>query len=120
MSTVAEVVAKGAAFLDEHDPDWWRADVDRAIDLEDLYLGSGRRCILGQRCPMETANAERGSDSPYTANAERLSGLNGRAIADWAPGLGFEADLDSEDIEEQYFALTAEWARVIRERRSAS
>ncbi|HTJ37080.1 MAG TPA: hypothetical protein VL738_27960, partial [Dactylosporangium sp.] len=51
-ATIAERVAAGAAFLDEHDPEWWRADVERAIDLDKLNLGHGDACILGQRCPV--------------------------------------------------------------------
>ena len=38
MSTIAERVAAGAAFLDEHDPGWWCADADPAIDLVALDL----------------------------------------------------------------------------------
>ena len=114
MNGIAERVAAGAAFLDEHDPDWWRADVERAIDLETLDLGYGSRCVLGQRCPFET-------DAPFSDQAAVLSGLswddedNGAAIAIWAVQHGFDAG--SEDSEA---SLTAEWRKVITERRSAS
>ena len=57
MSTVAERVERGAALLDVRDPGWWRADVDRAIDLDRLDLGDGDVCVLGQRCPLEAVAA---------------------------------------------------------------
>jgi len=41
-------VAKGAALLDERTPGW-----ASKIDLEELYLGDGRRCVLGQLFPKE-------------------------------------------------------------------
>ena len=49
MTTIAERVAAGAAFLDEHDPGWWRADVDRAIDLRVFEMAEPEHCVLGQR-----------------------------------------------------------------------
>jgi hypothetical protein len=129
MTTIAERVAKGAQFLDQHDPEWWRADVDRAIDLNRLHLSSAQRCILGQRCPLETLNAV--GESPYLSMAMRLSGQERRyLIADWASERGFEVsgdllDLSSDDdtdeaTDEEYAALTAEWRRVITERRTAA
>lgn len=124
MTTAADRVAAGAAFLDEHDPGWWRADVDRAIDLPRLYLGSACRCILGQLCPVEASDGDSGSDSRYAAYAALLSGLDpaSSAVKNWASPLGFEADLDDDDMAqgEDYFALTAEWTRVIIERRAAA
>jgi hypothetical protein len=121
MNAIAERVAAGAAFLDEHDPDWWRADVPNAIDLTLLWLGSGGRCILGQRCPLEAGIEidEYGPESPYAVNAGRLSGLpaGSRKVSEWATPLGFEADLDS--FEPEYKHLTLEWARTITGRRAA-
>lgn len=112
MTTITERVAAGAALLDEHDPEWWRADVDRAIDLDVLDLGSGARCVLGQRCPVEGPNR-------FTRQSEAMSGLswqdNENVLNQWVEWLGF----DVGDDDTQYAGLTAEWARVIRERRSA-
>lgn len=133
MSTVTERVAAGAAFLDEHDPEWWRADVDRAIDLDRLDLGDAGLCVLGQRCPVELAAAFRATcpeiewddemDAAYSAYLVKLTGLaydpddlESRAdLARWGDAHGFSSSEDAWD----YPYLTAEWARVIRERRSA-
>ena len=113
---IPERVAAGAAFLDEHDPDWWRADVERAIDLETLNLESSNNCILGQRCPLEGHLPDR-----YMAYGSMLAGIrgNGFAVDAWARPLGFQADPDSDQWEGEYDLLTVEWSRVIRERRSA-
>jgi hypothetical protein len=133
VSTIAERVALGAAFLDEHDPEWWRADVERAIDLDRLDLGDAGLCILGQRCPLELAAAfcarwpevkwDDELDAAYSAYLVELTGLgyvahdlDSRAdLARWGDEHGFSA---SEDFL-SYPELTAEWARIIRERRSA-
>lgn len=120
MSTIAERVAAGAAFLDEHDPEWWRADVERAIDLDKLKLSSPQKCILGQRCPLEARSL---GNSPFEAFARQLSGLDRyHAIGNWATAFGFESSLglDGEIPEGEYGNLTAEWVRVITARRAAS
>lgn len=129
-ATIAGRVAAGAKFLDEHDPDWWRADVERAIDLDRLDLSQTDQCVLGQRCPLEVLarRVERRVDElrdndfagAYDAYVQHLSGLpvGGHSLPRWAAGLGFIASFDDDDSN-QYPALTAEWARVIRERRSA-
>jgi hypothetical protein len=134
VSTIAERVAAGAAFLDEHDPEWWRADVERAIDLVALNMESGRTCILGQRCPMETLTAYVGytpdPDEPddvddlefrYHAYAGHISGIGaGRAVREdmerWAVGHGFNRPFGGS--RQEYDALTAEWKHVIAERRA--
>jgi hypothetical protein len=123
VSSITERVALGAIFLNEHDPGWWRADVERAIDLETLYLGLGGRCILGQRCPFE----DTGKYTAFHAFARVLSGLpldldddeesGENAIDRWAAPLGFQAYTYGCA---EYDELTAEWARVIRERRSTA
>jgi hypothetical protein len=120
VSTISERVAAGAAFLDEHDPEWWRADVERAIDLETLRLSNPRRCILGQRCPLEFLTQDTFDDSPYRAFAKRLSGLDrGYQIGAWAAERGFDID-GSDDDEDEFADLTAEWSHVITGRRAAS
>lgn len=114
----AEAVAAGMAFLDEHDePGWWRADAERAIDLDALDLSRGDWCVLGQRCPLSVL--EEYSDPAlagisgwrYHAYARALSGLSGGDREEWACRLGFMAG------RERWGALTAEWKRALSERR---
>lgn len=116
MTTIAARVAAGSAFLDEHDPGWWRADADRAINLNAFSIISGDRCVLGQRCPLSLA------DGPgFTPYAEFLSGLEDTdEVWAWAAPLGFAWHVD-EFSEPEHDAelddLTAEWVRVITQRR---
>jgi len=126
MTTITDRVAAGAAFLDEHDPEWWRADVDRAIDQVTLNHVLASECVLGQRCPVETLAGHIGIDpadlegldfaQAYFANAERLAGgFDDRIeLAAWARSHGFNAESNAE-----FPDLTAEWKRVITDRRSA-
>lgn len=131
MSTITERVAAGAAFLDEHDPEWWRADVERAIDVEDLALSMSDRCVLGQRCPLEVLAAYQFSDwdvpaahDRYQAYAIELSGLlPGSELIHWGYSHGFTlADDGAGHLESlgAWRALTAEWKRVITERRAVA
>ena len=92
MSTIAERVAKGAAFLDEREPGW-----DERIDLDRLDIDSNCRCILGQL-----------HDKSY-ATGRRALGLRGHGV-----GLGFYPSASDSP-----HALTAEWERVITARREA-
>jgi hypothetical protein len=129
VSTVGERVALGAAFLDQHDPEWWRADVERPIDLAALDLASGSMCVLGQRCPRETLASFLGAkmhfySQPecyrYSAHASRLRLLDGADTFDCAHDLGFDDDVagdDPDDDGSRHAALTDEWRRVITERR---
>ena len=128
MSTITERVAAGAAYLDEHDPDWWRADVERAIDLATLNLSHGDACVLGQRCPLAVPDGI----TEYEAYGYELSGtVTWRMLSEWAAPLGFqiygawredgttEGRPRSEEMDE-YRELTAEWKRVITGRRAAA
>ena len=138
MTTIAERVAAGAAFLDEHDPEWWREGVERAIDLDTLELARMDNCVLGQRCPVTVLAAyvlgtENTSDDneddalssidflySYRAYGHALSGLkNHFELQEWAQRLGFNAH-GGEGESMEFEELTAEWKRVITERRSAS
>lgn len=134
MSGVAERVAAGAAFLDEHEPGWWRADDKRAIDLDMLDMGTGDVCILGQRCPVETLRVylgfppmdEEDREFAYMAYAEQLSGSprGDRYPLDlWAVAHGFNRPFDvcnPDAMSREYAALTAEWKRLITSRRKTS
>lgn len=111
-TSIAERVLRGVAWLDQHDPGWWREDApeyrDRnaqPIDLDRLDLGDPCGCIFGHRwgyyghAPVgDTAAASLGC---YSASA---------LAADPATRAGVVAE---------YAELTAEWRRVIRERREA-
>lgn len=107
MSTIAERVAAGAVFLDEHDPGWWQR-----IDLAVIDLGSPCCCVLGQlhldKSPNPAFAYRRGRD------ALGLSANRGRE-------LGFDAYQDdmAGDVGAEYYDLTAEWKRVITGRRTA-
>ena len=126
MSTITERVAAGAAFLDENDPEWWRADVDRAIDLSELNLGNGSSCVLGQRCPLEVYAAREASwMSSYYAWASTFADakdpLDSGPVDRWAAERGFQLSFEEgdDDTLDSFPDLTAEWKRVITERRSA-
>ncbi len=110
-TTIAERVAAGVAWLDEHDPGWWRTDAPedptrgrdaQPIDLGRLSLSSPCGCILGHRWG-HYANAL--LDAPLDAPPWRM---------------GFDAAAQVyPDRRVEYRHLTAEWRRVIRERREA-
>ena len=103
MTTIAERVAAGAAFLDEHEPGW----ADR-VNLKRLYIGSTCNCMLGQ------------------LRGEYLPGV--RWMRKMAPGvdqvdLGFMFVVDNDDMDAEHDdinGLTAEWKRVIGGRRAAA
>jgi hypothetical protein len=122
--TIAERVAAGAAFLDEHDPDWWREDADQAVDLGALNLAHGDRCILGQRCPAEvlaryTAGdaGEADPDDRYFAYASHLRdlALDGDET-DWTSAHGFALPA----FENGWPELTAAWIALIAGRRESA
>ena len=108
MSTIAERVAKGAALLDAEQPGW----ADR-IDLDELELESCRHCVLGQLfsggCPDPEACL--GCEDGF----EHVT--NSRPELDF-PALGF--DKSRTDGDGAYSELTAEWRRLISERRAAA
>jgi hypothetical protein len=90
MTAITERVAAGAAFLDEQWPGWWQR-----IALDQLVLSDCSRCVLGQLA------------GDYD---EGLTGLGldyeDAMIFGFTTCLGFDV-------------LTAAWAKVITERRSA-
>lgn len=105
MSTVAERVAAGAAFLDEHDPGW-----DQRIDLDSLDLDHTCKCILGQAFADETEWHNRCYDSGYDYAVNRFDLLRG----------GADFGFDTSDDYEPYGPLAAGWKRLITARREAS
>lgn len=100
-ATIAERVAAGAAFLDEHEPGW----VDQ-IDPDRLDLGSSCRCVVGQlqvHLFRYTIN-----DEPY------LRALDRYQVAD-----PFVLGFNAIDLRE-YDGLTAAWRELILARRGAA
>ena len=99
---VRDRVEAGVAWLDQHDPGWWKVDQPGhgtdggPIDLDQLNMRSTCNCVLGQR---------NGSffDVPITL--------------DQAVEFGF--DTAGGGLEE-FEALGEEWTRVITERREAA
>jgi len=123
---VTKAVAAGAALLDRHDPGWWRDDGEQPIDLTLLDLEDTGRCILGQRCPAEVLAghlAEVGAEDDgmpferywaYVHELKQRTGSRSYLVFDWARRYGFAA------LPADYFPLTAEWKRLITERRAAA
>lgn len=115
MSTVAERVAAGAAFLDGREPGWWER-----IDLGSLDMTADCGCVLGQ------LNTDLGN--PGWGEIARRFGVR-RASSTFADDarpcdweLGFNASMargrDAQDRE--FGELEAEWKRVITERRDGA
>ena len=113
MSTVAERVAAGAAFLDEREPGWCKR-----IDPDRLDMSAECRCVLGQL----TTDLE----DPWWSDITAKFGIRSAAstfsddvrLCDWE--LGFNASLARGRAEQdrEYAELGAEWRRVIAERRT--
>ena len=95
-----KTVDRGAAFLDEREPEWWKK-----IDVETLSLGSFCNCVLGQLYLAEHPKTR--SSSPYHAKCKELR------ISPWSADLGFFTFRSYEN-------LTTAWRRLIRKRQKAS
>lgn len=98
--TIAERVAAGAAWLDEHAPGW----IGR-IDVDHIRMSDCTRCILGQVY---------GSywESPLIAEADPLDDGDDVAVP-----LGFQ--VADDEPWEGYDLLAKEWRRLILDRRGA-
>jgi hypothetical protein len=96
VSTIAERVRAGAAWLDEHEPGW----VDR-INLDRLDLSSQCRCVLGQLDgDYLTSVIQRGLSEKY----------------DVGTPFGFSLCIDEPDS--LWPTLTAAWRELIDARRA--
>jgi hypothetical protein len=107
MTTVAERVAAGAAWLDQREPGWH----DR-INLSRLRMQSGCCCILGQL------------RSDLSGNWSQLLAAFGLELAFDGTGgdpevdLGFDRVPFSGEPDTEWADLEAEWRRVIGQRRA--
>ena len=115
MSTVADRVAAGAAYLDEREPGWWQR-----IDLDRLDLQAQCRCVLGQlatdvdRSTLWETICERFGVLPFGRKNCRPS--DSELGFNVLPGYE-ECDDDLAALAE-YAQLTAEWKALINARRS--
>lgn len=102
---IAERAAKGAAFLDEKEPEWFEAiDLDR-LDMAEGYYSrrdtTACGCVLAQTDP----------SGSYEVHLNRLGMITAEAIP-----LGF----DALAFEDPYDALTEAWTAEIKARREAT
>lgn len=108
---IAERVAAGARFLDEHDPGWFAG-----IDLETLDLALGSNCVLGQRQGSYREGAV------WLAETAWLAGIADSASTglDLLTRLGFDAGSSNwSEIVAEYAILTTAWTLEIERRRAA-
>lgn len=92
---------------------WWR---EGEIDLTRLRMSSGCDCVVGQLWPGEMAEDDLG---PFSAAVNR-GWLDLTFEAAKRFGLYSESSgRDTDDELDEYSELTAEWRRVITERRAA-
>lgn len=110
---IAERVARGAAWLDERIPDWWR---EHSIDLDRFDMSEECRCVIGQLSPER--NYERAL-ATHWLDLSRPVARDLGFFADAAMMLDFEA-LDDDDVMTEYDELQHAWTVVIRERREAA
>jgi hypothetical protein len=135
-------VARGAAWLDKHYPNWWKT-----IDLGTLNVASCTRCVLGQvftgtipadeqdqimaqviavpgtfqyRTPMAEARrmVKAGTWNGFVSLVEFHSIMFRTSDMGFAAGMMFDP-VTGRELEsfEQFDLLNAEWTRLIIERR---
>lgn len=102
MSTIAERVARGAAWLDGVLPNWWKT---HSLNLDDFDMADGCKCVVGQL-------------SPFAEFDDAIDGAWMDLSFDAAHALGFSAGPAQSNALE-YLDLQAEWRRIITERRAA-
>lgn len=133
MDTVADRVARGAAWLDENYPNWVDSIDLAVLDLADCYL-----CMMGQVYTGVIPDTERNQiiaqvASKWGSETGKSKGYWIDTVASWGGfsilqdfhklerggiALGFQADLDEDGVmERDYEALLDEWTRVVIERR---
>lgn len=102
MNDIAERVARGAALLDQHKPDWWTKD---NINLTNLDLMSGRCCILGQLFHQ------------YDYGRMYLGGISNDTATDYGFFHTQNLWVKKMPMSEEYAALGAAWRDLIQRRR---
>lgn len=106
-----EAVARGAAWLDERCPDWFKE-----IKIEELDLGNGYHCILGQTAACLVGPPSDDEDCGYVrVTKNRGVSTNGR----WVTAHGFQVPWAMLDYEEEtiaYEMLGIAWKTRISER----
>lgn len=107
MSTISERVARGAAWLDQKQPGWWRT---HHIDLKTLDLSRPCFCVVGQLAPEKEFGAAIDAGW-FDLNFADAFHFGFTAVAPNRVTSGWD------DI---YRQLDAEWRRVITERRAAA
>lgn len=115
MSTIEERVARGAAWLDDVLPDWWKT---HEIDLDSLDMSDSCQCVIGQLYPLPV-----GEDDPD----DGLGGFDRAVERTWfdltypaARERGLLAVGGVAERPVEYLQLGDEWRRVITERRAAA
>ncbi|MEU6387694.1 hypothetical protein ABZ847_29525 [Streptomyces bauhiniae] len=116
LSDLKARVERGVAWLDEHLPDWWRADrpsqgFDQGgpIDLDALVMRDPCGCVLGQLL----GNYYRAELSIDTASA---CGFDTAARVDDCDG----PDEIRDAMRDEFEALAELWSQVISRRRAGS
>lgn len=116
----AKAVERGAAWADEHRPEW----VDD-IDLDQLRMCSGRTCILGQIARAldptgdtgywDVAHVGRFVDRHGTC-ITALLGMSRRLTGPEATELGFTVE---DSVVYDYGHLDVAWTALVRDRRAS-
>lgn len=109
-----ERVDRGADWLDEHTPYWWKI-----VELRTFDIRFGCRCVLGQVFDAdfrhETAlnGGVPAQDDPYNYVCRILFEPQGLVDED----LGFDVSRWTEDSTKEYEILQSLWETKIKERR---
>jgi hypothetical protein len=107
--TITDRVSAGAAWLDEHRPDWWQR-----IDLDTLDLREPCYCVLGQEYAAEVDLDGHG----LCCNGYQLAVAR---MDDHHPAeLGFSADLHLAESVEFWDQLADAWRELILARRAGT
>lgn len=116
---VTAYVASGAAWMDEHCPDWLQM-----IDLDMLDLSQGDRCVLGQTAHCLTkGKVESNRTGSYDDTLEYVVPLDEDVDGGWSRNhgfiIGYGGNPDDEELTARWEMLTIAWKEEIRKRREA-